>query len=179
MILKEKREEADAALEAITMAMDGAETQKGEMEKMKINAAKEKENIQKRKAVIQKELDQVQPVVDEAKKAVGNLQARDLNEIRSLRAPPEVIRDILEGVLKLMGNQDTSWTSMKSFLGQRGVKDKIAGFDARAINTEAVKQVAKLFRKRPALQMTLRSGHLQLRSLLLLGFVLMFNTHPY
>ena len=44
---------------------------------------------------------------------------------RSLRAPPEVIRDILEGVLGLMGIQDTSWNSMKNFLAKRGVKDEI------------------------------------------------------
>ena len=42
-----------------------------------------------------------------------------------MRAPPEVIRDILEGVLRLMGIQDTSWNSMKSFLAKRGVKEEI------------------------------------------------------
>ena len=44
---------------------------------------------------------------------------------RSLRAPPEVIRDILEGVLTLMGVGDTSWNSMKTFLAKRGVKEEI------------------------------------------------------
>ena len=71
-----------------------------------------------------------------------------MNEIRALRAPPETIRDILEGVLKLMGNQDTSWTSMKSFLGKRGIKDDIASFDARAIPVEARKQVEQLLEQR-------------------------------
>ena len=76
VILFQKREEADAALQAITMAMDGAETQKGEMEVKKKNAAAQKINIEQRKATIQKELDQVQPTVDEAKKAVGNLKLK-------------------------------------------------------------------------------------------------------
>ena len=44
---------------------------------------------------------------------------------RSMRAPPEVIRDILEGVLTLMGILDTSWNSMKTFLAKRGVKEEI------------------------------------------------------
>ena len=32
---------------------------------------------------------------------------------RALRAPPDTIRDILEGVMVLMGNPDTSWLAMK------------------------------------------------------------------
>ena len=55
----------------------------------------------------------LQPLVDEAKRAVGNIKPEALSEIRSLRMPPDVIRDILEGVLRLMGIFDTSWVSMK------------------------------------------------------------------
>ena len=102
--------------------MSGAETQKDQMGKKKGEADKEKININKRKALIEKELLEVKPIVDEAKTAVGNIKPNSLNEIRTLRAPPETIRDILEGVLKLMGNEDTSWTSMKQFLGKRGIK---------------------------------------------------------
>jgi len=53
------------------------------------------------------------PLVDEAKLAVGNIKPESLSEIRSLRMPPDIIRDILEGVLRLMGIFDTSWVSMK------------------------------------------------------------------
>ena len=133
VLLNEKRAEADAALQAIQNTMTGAESQKDEMGKMKEKANRERASINERKKAIESELRQVQPMIDEAKKAVGNIKAAALNEIRVLRAPPETIRDILEGVLKLMGNDDTSWTSMKSFLGQRGVKDDIADFDARRI----------------------------------------------
>lgn len=78
-----------------------------------------------RKAEIEEELSEVEPLIREARSAVGNIKTESLSEIRSLRAPPEVIRDILEGVLKLMGTQDTSWNSMKTFLAKRGVKEEI------------------------------------------------------
>jgi len=64
-------------------------------------------------------------MVNEARTAIGNIKSESLSEIRSLRAPPDVIRDILEGVLRLMGIHDTSWNSMKSFLAKRGVKEEI------------------------------------------------------
>lgn len=40
-------------------------------------------------------------------------------------------RDVLEGVLLLMGQEDTSWAAMKSFLGKRSVKEDIINYDAR------------------------------------------------
>lgn len=64
----------------------------------------------------------LQPLVDEAKRAVGNIKPEALSEIRSLRMPPDVIRDILEGVLRLMGIFDTSWVSMKRWEGQTWVE---------------------------------------------------------
>lgn len=81
--------------------------------------------MQNRKAEIEEELSEVEPLIQEARAAVGNIKTESLSEIRSLRAPPEIIRDILEGVLKLMGTQDTSWNSMKTFLAKRGVKEEI------------------------------------------------------
>ena len=62
---------------------------------------------------IDAELVDIMPLVEEAQKAVGSIKSESLSEIRSLRAPPDVIRDILEGVLRLMGIFDTSWVSMK------------------------------------------------------------------
>jgi hypothetical protein len=42
---------------------------------------------------------------------------------------PDVIRDVLEGVLLLMGQEDTSWAAMKAFLGKRSVKEDIINYD--------------------------------------------------
>ena len=75
--------------------------------------------------MIDEELAEIEPMIAEARKAVGNIKSNSLSEVRSLRAPPDVIRDILEGVLRLMGILDTSWNSMKSFLAKRGVKEEI------------------------------------------------------
>lgn len=38
---------------------------------------------------------------------------------------------MLEGVLLLMGQEDTSWAAMRTFLGRRSVKEDIINFDAR------------------------------------------------
>ena len=78
-----------------------------------------------RKEDIDKVLAEVEPLIEEAKRAVADIKPKALSEVRSMRAPPEAVRDILEGVLRLMGIQDTSWNSMKTFLAKRGIKEDI------------------------------------------------------
>lgn len=79
-------------------------------------------SINSRKGDVESELAVVAPIIEAARLAVGQIKSDHLNEIRSLKAPPDAIRDVLEGVLKLMGQADTSWNSMKKFLGNRGIK---------------------------------------------------------
>ena len=83
------------------------------MEVLQKQAAEENKKLEKRKGEIDLELAEVEPLVQEAKKVVGSIKSETLGEIRALRAPPDVIRDILEAVLRLMGILDTSWVSMK------------------------------------------------------------------
>lgn len=59
--------------------------------------------------------------------------------------PPEPIADVLGAVLMLLGIRDTSWLSMKKFLGNRGVKEDILNFDARRIDPQLRAKVAPDF----------------------------------
>jgi dynein heavy chain 2 len=59
-----------------------------------------------------------------------------LSEIASFATPPQAIRDVLSGVIALLGNQDTSWNSMKAILKAKGIKDQIVNFDAKSITPE-------------------------------------------
>lgn len=93
-------------------------------------ARAEKETLA-RKADVEVELSSITPMVEAAKEAVGSIKRENLDEIRSLKAPPEAIADVLSAVLMLLGINDTSWSAMKKFLGNRGVKDDILAFDVR------------------------------------------------
>ena len=149
-VLAEKQGEANQALQMITDTMKNANTQKSEMQGLKANTLKEEKSISERKKVIDEELKEIEPLIAEAKKAVGNIKSETLTEIRSLRVPPDVIRDILEATLLLMGTEDTSWNSMKSFLAKRGVKEEIRSFDARRITPKSRQAVEKMLETRGA-----------------------------
>lgn len=95
--------------------MQNAGDQKVEVEKLKERQGDEADKLAKRKKLIEEELSEIGPLLQEAQKAVGNIKPESLSEIRALRMPPDAIRDILEGVLRLMGIFDTSWVSMRRF----------------------------------------------------------------
>ena len=95
----------------------------------------EEDKLSQRKLKIDDEMMTIEPLLAAAKKAVGGISTKSLDEIRGFRAPPTAIHHILQGVLILMGIQDTSWGNMRNFLGQRGVKDDIINFDARSASS--------------------------------------------
>lgn len=146
-ILAEKQAEANKAMDMISITLKNSNVQKGELEELRKKTEQEKEILAQKKAAIEVELSEIEPMVKLAQAAVGNIKNEALTEIRSLRAPPEIIRDILEGVLRLMGTRDMSWNSMKTFLSKRGVKEDIRNFDARSIDStdrDAVEKILKL-----------------------------------
>ncbi|KAI8896032.1 dynein heavy chain and region D6 of dynein motor-domain-containing protein [Globomyces pollinis-pini] len=146
--LAEKQLQADSALKQITESMVNASEQKKEMEILTEKLKEEEAKMLIRKQAVEKELAEVEPVIRSAKSAVGDIRSEALTEIRSLRAPPPAIRDVLEAVLRLMGNLDMSWNSMKGFLGQRTVKEEIMNFDVRSISKQTRDAVAKLINEK-------------------------------
>lgn len=88
-------------------------------------------------------------MVDAAKEQVGKLNSANINEIKAYKMPPDAVSDVLQAVLKLMGQDDTSWNGMKKFLSQTGVVQSILNFDARQVSKEMRNKVNKLINEKP------------------------------
>ncbi|KAJ2950704.1 hypothetical protein O0L34_g8964 [Tuta absoluta] len=146
--LSDKQAKANQALDQIGATVRATTDKKEEMHALKKNIEVENKKLQVRKKEIEEELASVEPIIAAARAAVGDIKSESLSEVRSLRAPPDVVRDVLEGVLRLMGIADTSWHSMKNFLSKRGVKEDIRCLDASQISPEAVQSVQKLLERR-------------------------------
>lgn len=97
--LAEKREMANNALEMIATTMKSATNQKSDLLELNKKAQENEKLLKKRKEAVELELREVEPMLKEAVSAVGQIKTEALSEIRSLRAPPDIIRDILEGFL--------------------------------------------------------------------------------
>lgn len=146
--LHDAQRSADDAMEMITKTLSEATNRRAEVHELQREVKEKEEHTMNRQEEIKNELSSIQPVLETAKAAVGQIKAEHLNEIRSLKMPPEPIADVLGAVLKLLGISDVSWTSMKKFLGNRGVKDEILNYDARRIGGEMRKDVARLLKQK-------------------------------
>eukprot|EP00327_Prymnesium_parvum_P015469 CAMPEP_0113281722 /NCGR_PEP_ID=MMETSP0008_2-20120614/28451_1 /TAXON_ID=97485 /ORGANISM="Prymnesium parvum" /LENGTH=3313 /DNA_ID=CAMNT_0000132155 /DNA_START=19 /DNA_END=9960 /DNA_ORIENTATION=- /assembly_acc=CAM_ASM_000153 len=147
-LLTTKQQEADKAMEQIQKSMERAVERRTEVEVLQKKLGKEEIEMNERKAQVEEELSHIQPVLEAARQAVGSIKSDNLNEIRMLKMPPEPIRDVMEGVLRVMGNFDTSWISMKRFLGNRSVLTEILNFDSRKITPEIRKSVRELLQSK-------------------------------
>lgn len=149
VLLKQKKGEANAALVEITKSMEQKAERKQEVEALSTKCAEDQKIIEARRQQVEHELSHVQPEVDAAKAAVGDLKPANLNEIKAFRMPPDAVSDVLQGVLRLMGQEDTSWSAMKRFLGQPGVIPSILNFDAGQVTNKMRVQVNKLIDGKP------------------------------
>ena len=144
--LQIKQDIADKAMDQITDALEQASERRKEVQVLREEMQEEEKKTVQQKDKITAELVDVQPILEQAQKAVGGIKSDNLNEIRHLKMPPEAIHDVLSAVLMLLGVRDTSWLSMKKFLGQRGVKDEILNYDAHQMTPQIRKSVAKVLR---------------------------------
>ncbi|CAD7696589.1 unnamed protein product [Ostreobium quekettii] len=149
-LLVAKQCEAEDALHKITSSMEQAAERKQEVENIQKKLAVEEMELSQKRGGVEEELTAVQPLIDQARKAVGQIKPDNINEIRSLKMPPEGIRDVLEGVLLLMGQKDTSWNNMRKFLANKSVKDQIINYDARKITHPMRSKVEKLLQSKAA-----------------------------
>ncbi|GMH35100.1 hypothetical protein BSKO_02968 [Bryopsis sp. KO-2023] len=148
VLLGQKQEEAEDALQRITASMAQAADRRREVEDLQKKLSIEEIELNERRGGVEHELEGVQPMIDEARRAVGQIKSDNLNEIRSLKMPPEAIRDVLEGVLLLMDQKDTSWKNMKKFLSSKSVKDQIINYDARRITPDIRSKVGKFLEEK-------------------------------
>ncbi len=135
-LLAESKAAADRAMDNIQKSSTEAGAREAEAKQLKAKLGEKEVALKAQKAKIDAQLADIQPVLDEASKAVGEIKHEQLNEIRSLRAPPEVVAHVLEAVLSLMGINDVTWSSMKKFLGNRSVVADILNFDTRSMSPE-------------------------------------------
>jgi dynein heavy chain 2 len=142
--------DADAALANITASMSRAGERKQEVEQLRSVLEVEEGKLRGRKGEIERELEDVSPLLEASARAVGEIRMEQINEVRSLRAPPAAIAHILEAVLSLMGINDLTWSSMRKFLGNRGVLNDILNFDARSITPKVRAGVESVIRKNAA-----------------------------
>ena len=145
--LKKKQNEADKAMDDITLNLEEAGQRGSEVQRLKEQVAIDEKASAAKKEEIEQSLADIKPVLEQAKESVGALDNDSISEIRSFKMPPPAVADVLQGVLLLLGVKDHTWLRMKQFLGSRGVKNDLITFDAHDITPRQRKMVSDFVAK--------------------------------
>ncbi|CAK9300073.1 unnamed protein product [Gordionus sp. m RMFG-2023] len=141
--LKIKQSQLDEMIVNIKENMEKGDSSKINLLELKNKITKEKEDLNQQKYLYENRIKGIAPLIEAAQSDILKIREEDLYEIKSLRAPPIIIRDILEGVLKLMGSYDTSWNNIKSWISKKKFKEDFVKFNARNVKIESIEILEK------------------------------------
>jgi dynein heavy chain 2 len=147
VLLAQKRIQQQEALKQIQASMTLSVQETTNINEIQAKIGIEEQNLEAKRLIINERLANVKPILEGAKEAVGKLKTDNLNEIKALAMPPPTIQDILVAVVRLLGQADTSWKSIKKFLGERGVINQIMNFDARSCSPKLIQEVKSYVQK--------------------------------
>ncbi|CCW60917.1 unnamed protein product [Phytomonas sp. EM1] len=142
------QKEADEALNQIQKNIQSSQEQRDQASELREKLSEEQKSIEFNRKKSEEKLGNIKPLMEAARDAVSSIRTEQLNEMRSLKAPPEPIRDVLEGVLALLGVSDVSWQSMRNFLAERGVKERIVDFDIKNVTPQIRANVSSLLKQK-------------------------------
>lgn len=146
--VREKEQRATEAMDEISKTMTELNLQSEQMDKIKGELSTKEADLKKQKAKIDEQLSGILPLLQAASENVAKLDARDLSEVKSFTMPPQQVRDVLEAVLLLMGERDTSWQNIRKFFSNSHVKEDILKFDPKTVTPQSITDVNKAIEKK-------------------------------
>ena len=127
--LRAKKQEIGKLMESIDSALEVLQFQRNEVANLRSHQEERRAEIARKRVEIESELSKVKPLVDSSKSEIlQHLKPEALNEIRTMRAPPETVKDILDVLFVLLGGKDTSWTSIKSHLARCSLREELVRY---------------------------------------------------
>lgn len=148
--LQDKISEANAKLEVLVKDKQIAETQRKDVFDMKLDLEEKTTEIERESNTANAELAVAKPALEHAKKSVTGLSPKDLEEIRDYKRPPVLVKDTLEAVLILLGEDPNqlTWVQVRQKISNRDFKKSILSFKTGDI-TETRRTAVKKFLQKP------------------------------
>lgn len=74
---------------------------------------------------------------------MSGISSANLNELASLPKPPEAVKIVMRTVVRIFGEANAEWNTIKTFLKSRGFIDNIINFDPRVMGSKLRSDVEK------------------------------------
>ncbi|QDS73112.1 Dynein heavy chain, cytoplasmic [Venturia effusa] len=140
--LAAKSKEAGEKMESMIADSKQADADKKVAEEVSVKLREKNMEIAKRKTKVEEDLAEAEPAVEEARLSVEGIKKAHLQEARSLRSPPPVVKLALEATCTLLGHKSDSWAAVTSVVKNENFIPSIKHFDNQAMMTKQL--VAKM-----------------------------------
>jgi Na+/phosphate symporter len=80
---------------------------------------KQESDIERQKCKLAAQLEKVARLLEEAKKKVIEIKKVELEELRSLKSPPEMVKMCLEAIFVLLAQKDLTWDKICRLTSRR------------------------------------------------------------
>ncbi|XP_052274955.1 cytoplasmic dynein 1 heavy chain 1-like isoform X3 [Dreissena polymorpha] len=131
--LEEKNNAANSKLKQMVKDQQEAERKKVMSQEIQQAIAEQTLVIQDKQVFVKEDLDKVEPAVIEAQQAVQSIKKKDLVEIRSMANPPQAVKNTLEAICLLLGENSSDWKSIRGIIVKDDFISKIV-----ALSTEDI-----------------------------------------
>eukprot|EP00835_Amoeboradix_gromovi_P000250 NODE_9_length_47730_cov_0.323718.p1 type:complete len:3222 gc:universal NODE_9_length_47730_cov_0.323718:5948-15613(+) len=121
-------------------------------DKKKLASLKEKEinesrlKIESEKEFLDIGLKQSYPILESAKKALSNISASDITELRSFSKPPMDVQKVVECICILLKKEDLSWKSSKSMMSNTEFRSNLMSLDCDGLTNGQVHHIDKILK---------------------------------
>ena len=135
-----------------TLRIDVGQKTKFIDDKKKIANLKEREiseskqKIETEKGYLDIALKLSYPVLESAKKALSNISASDITELRSFSKPPMDVQKVVECICILLKKEDLSWKSAKSMMSNTEFRNNLMSLDCDTLTHHQIHHIEKILK---------------------------------
>lgn len=142
--LNEKQKLVEDKMQEILKDNQATVSKNEEAQKIKVQLDEKKKIINEEKSTALAELEEVKPMIEEAKSSVSNIKKSNLDEIRRLQQPPDVIKNTLYCVLVLIGQKNESWAEIRKVISGEQFIRQVIDFKIDSTPPQTIKKVQNL-----------------------------------
>jgi dynein heavy chain 1, cytosolic len=140
--------QAEEKMQLIVKQQAVAEDRKREAETLAADLDNKASLMNKRRLEVGDELKLVEPLLREAESAVSNIPKRNLDELRAMANPPQMVKFAVEAVVVMLnnlGNNPTSWEECRKAIKSSDFITRVVTFDSMDTSPVTVQRVKQKY----------------------------------
>ena len=100
--------------------------------------------IEQQKQILDLGLQQSYPILESAKKALSNISASDITELRSFSKPPLDVQKVVECICILLKKDDLTWKGAKSMMSNTEFRNNLLTLDCDTLSNHQIHHIEKI-----------------------------------